>query len=184
MDNDRPINMAPYMADVLDAGIPLLVYNGDRDMTTNMVGTEKVLNNMDWNGKKEWLDAPRGLWMTEDYESGWAKEYNGLFFVVVYNSGHMVPYNQPVPAFDLLTRFLRGESFIDNELPQLRVKHDKTVAFSMADSVIPIASSSINTVNHGIESMAVVALIAFLAGIVVSLLFVRGSRNAGYQRVP
>lgn len=182
MDNDRPINMAPYMADVLDAGIPLLVYNGDRDMTTNMVGTEKVLNNMEWSGKKDWLDAPRGLWMTKDYESGWAKEYNGLTFVVVYNSGHMVPYNQPVPAFDLLQRFLRHESFVDNELPQLRVKSDQTVVFSMADTIVPMSSTSL-TVNRGTESTTVVAFVAFLAGIVVSLLFVRGSRH-GYQRVP
>ena len=96
----------------------------------------------------------------------------------------MVPYNQPVPAFDLLERFLRHESFVDNELPQLRVKGNKTVAFSMADNIVPIASSSIGAMNRGTESMAVVALTAFLAGIVVSLLFVRGTRNAGYQRVP
>jgi hypothetical protein len=185
MDRDRPINMAPYMADILDAGIPLLVYNGDRDMTTNMVGTEKVLNNMDWKGKKEWLDAPRGLWMTDNYESGWAKEHDSLTFVVVYNSGHMVPYNQPVPAFDLLERFLRHESFIDNELPQLRVKQDKSVAFSMADAIVPVGSSSMSAVHRGTESVTVVALIAFVAGIVVTLLFIRGSRNArGYQRVP
>lgn len=91
MDNDRPVNMAPYVADILEAGIPFLVYNGDRDMTTNMVGQEKALNGMEWSGQHEWLDAPRGLWMTDDYESGWAKEYKGLSFVVVYNSGHMVP---------------------------------------------------------------------------------------------
>lgn len=184
MDNDKPINMAPYMADVLDAGIPFVVYNGDRDMTTNMVGQEKVLNSMDWNGKHEWLDAPRGLWMTNDYESGWAKEYNGLTFVVVYNSGHMVPYNQPVPAYDLLERFLRHDSFVDTELPQLRVKSDKSVVFSMADNIVPLSSSSsIGGMNRGTESVVVVACIAFLAGIVSTLLFVRGSRR-GYQRMP
>jgi hypothetical protein len=167
-------------------------------MTTNMVGQEKVLNHMDWSGKKKWLDAPRGLWMTyrkelgKDYESGWAKEYNGLTFVVVYNSGHMVPYNQPVPAFDLLKRFLRHESFIDTELPQLRVRSDKKglssgkkeVAFSVDDNVIPVewSMSSIDGRHHGTEAMVVTAFVAFLAGIVVSLLFVRGSRR-GYQRV-
>jgi len=186
MDYDHPIKMENYMSDVLDAGIPLLVYNGDRDMTTNMVGQERVLNSMDWSGKKEWLDAPRGLWMTKDYESGWAKEYDTLTFVVVYNSGHMVPYNQPVPAFDLLQRFLRHESFIDTELPQLRVKKDKKgVAFSMADTIVPISpASSLGTVHHhGMESMVVVALVAFVAGVVVTLLFVRGSRR-DYQRMP
>ena len=92
MDNDVPITMAPYLAELLDAGLPLLIYNGDRDMTTNMVGTELVLNGLEWHGKEAWLDAPRGLWKTNNYPSGWAKEHDGLTFAVVYNSGHMVPY--------------------------------------------------------------------------------------------
>lgn len=182
MDNDRPVNMAPYVADILDAGIPFLVYNGDRDMTTNMVGQEKALNGMEWSGQHEWLDAPRGLWMTDDYESGWAKEYKGLSFVVVYNSGHMVPYNQPGPAFDLVERFLRHETFIDTELPQLRFKSDKMVTLTMTDNIF--STSSINHVNRGTESVAVVALVSFLVGIVSTLLFMRGTRHAGYQRVP
>lgn len=93
MDNDKPLSMAPYISELLDAGIPLLVYNGDRDMTTNMVGTELVLNTrLDWKGKDQWLDAPRGLWKNNNYPAGWAKELDGLTFAVVYNSGHMVPY--------------------------------------------------------------------------------------------
>ena len=92
MDNDKPVTMSPYIAELLDEGIPLLIYNGDRDMTTNMVGTELVLNALDWSGKDTWLDAPRGLWKTDGYPSGWAKEQGDLTFAVVYNSGHMVPY--------------------------------------------------------------------------------------------
>jgi carboxypeptidase C (cathepsin A) len=96
-------------------------YNGDRDMTTNMVGTELVLNKMKWSGSDAWLDAPRGLWQVNDYPAGWSKEYKNLAFVTVYNSGHMVPYNQPVPARDLVTRFLRKASFMDIDLPSIRV---------------------------------------------------------------
>lgn len=93
MDEDKPLSMAPYIGELLDAGIPMLVYNGDRDMTTNMVGSEVVLNHrLEWHGKDNWLDAPRGLWKTDGYPSGWAKEYGNLTFAVVYNSGHMVPY--------------------------------------------------------------------------------------------
>jgi hypothetical protein len=97
MDEDKPLSMAPYIGEILDAGIPFLVYNGDRDMTTNMVGSEMVLNTrLEWKGKDHWLDAPRGLWKTDGYPSGWAKEYGNLTFAVVYNSGHMVPYKYVV----------------------------------------------------------------------------------------
>ena len=104
MDNDRPISMKYYMSELLDAGYPLLVYNGDRDMTTNMVGTELVLNQLDWHGKDHWLDAPRGLWNTNNYPSGWVKEYDNLIFAVVYNSGHMVSSSVCVlvPSFGLI----------------------------------------------------------------------------------
>jgi carboxypeptidase C (cathepsin A) len=91
LENDRPIDVTPYVGDLLDADIPVLVYNGDRDMTTNVVGSELLLNGIDWKGKDEWLDADRGVWMVENVkggEGGWAKEYMALKFVVIYNSGH------------------------------------------------------------------------------------------------
>lgn len=91
LEKDRPIDVTPYVGDLLDADIPVLVYNGDRDMTTNVVGSELLLNAMEWKGKDEWLDADRGVWMVEDVkggEGGWAKEYLALKFVIIYNSGH------------------------------------------------------------------------------------------------
>jgi carboxypeptidase C (cathepsin A) len=90
MDNDRPWSVVPYVADLVDHGVPVLVYNGDRDMTTNMVGSELLLNRMEWSGKEEWIDAPRGVWKVDGAVAGWAKEHGSLQFVVVYNSGHMV----------------------------------------------------------------------------------------------
>jgi Serine carboxypeptidase len=91
MMNDRPISVAPYITDLLNGGVPVLVYNGDRDMTTNMVGSELVLNQMyDWKDIDKWADAPRGLWKdsastSKHPEAGWAKAYGNLTFVVVYN---------------------------------------------------------------------------------------------------
>lgn len=92
MDKDRPLSVTPYIGELLDEGIPVIVYNGDRDMTTNMVGQELCLNGMEWNSQDKWLDAPRGLWLLEahGYPAGWAKELGNLTFAVVYNSGHMV----------------------------------------------------------------------------------------------
>ena len=96
MIDDRPIAVTPFIEDLLNSDVPVLVYNGDRDMTTNMVGQELALNQMrNWKKFDKWLDAPRGLWMDSNSgskhpEAGWAKEYGSLSFVVVYNSGHMV----------------------------------------------------------------------------------------------
>lgn len=122
MDDDRPFSVVPYIAELVDDGISVVVYNGDRDMTTNMVGSELALNAMEWNGQDQWLDAKRGLWTVDSYPAGWAKELGHLTYVVVYNSGHMVPYNRPNQAYDLIVRLLKGKKFVDKEAPLVRVK--------------------------------------------------------------
>lgn len=195
MENDRPINVVPYVAEVLDAGIPVVVYNGDRDMTTNMVGTEMCLNEMDWSGKEEWLDAKRGLWVVNDYPAGWAKEFFKLTFVVVYNSGHMVPYNQPEPSYDLLLRLLTGKSFLDKELTQIRVDQvndtNDEKKMEQADSNenekdMDVAAATGAQV-HPHKQYMVVGVTSFIAGVVAALLLidlVDKRHKRAYQPVP
>ncbi|CAN0104491.1 unnamed protein product, partial [Ectocarpus fasciculatus] len=43
------------------------------------------------------------------------KPGNPLTFLVVLNSGHMVPLDQPRAALDMLKRFLSGDAFSDGE---------------------------------------------------------------------
>jgi hypothetical protein len=192
MDEDRPISVVPYIGELLDEGIPVLVYNGDRDMTTNMVGSELVLNAMDWKGKREWLNAPRGLWNVDDYPAGWAKEWKGLSFVVVYNSGHMVPYNQPVPAYDLLKRFLRKDSFLDNEAPLIRIqalsKPPKDAESLFEEDLLSSTESKLNMLPSGSHwERAGLMSVGVIAGFLLAVLFLKkqgGRGNRGYHRVP
>jgi hypothetical protein len=72
---------------------------------------------MDWSGSDEWKAANRGLWIVNDQPAGYAKAFKNLNFVVVYNSGHLVPYNVPENALDLITRFLNNATFYDKDLP-------------------------------------------------------------------
>jgi hypothetical protein len=188
MDNDRPWSVVPYVADLLDAGIPVLVYNGDRDMTTNMVGTELLLNKMEWSGSSEWTDAPRGLWMVDGVQAGWAKEYGHLSYVVVYNSGHMVPYNQPKPAFDMVKRLLTGASFLDIESPLIRVEAilptRKAVAPVLSMSVSGSSSSLADgMMPHG-HNLATVVVSMLVGALMTVLLLRRQQQPRSYQRIP
>jgi hypothetical protein len=121
LKDDRPISMAPYIAELLDqAKIQVLIYNGDRDLSTCAQGSERILNGMQWSGQGDWLDPKsyhRALWMVDDYPAGWSKSVNNLDFLIVYNSGHLVPYNVPVQAFDLVTRLVTNKSFGDVTIP-------------------------------------------------------------------
>jgi hypothetical protein len=121
LKDDKPISMAPYIADLLDkAKIQVLVYNGDRDMAAGAQGSEQILNGMDWSGHSDWLDPKayrRALWMVDEYPAGWSKTVNNLEFLIVYNSGHLVPYNVPVHAMDLVTRLVTNKTFGDVTIP-------------------------------------------------------------------
>lgn len=151
-------------------------------MTTNMVGTELALNEMEWSRKDEWLDASRGLWMVDGMQAGWAKELGKLSFVTVYNSGHMVPYNQPINSHDLLTRLLTHKSFIDEELPVLRVKpfQKQARSDSLALNSVPVTAGS-STVQW---STAGVAMVSMLIGFVTALIVTRRMPIRGYQSIP
>lgn len=76
-----------------------------------------LLESMQWSGQHEWSTQPRGLWVSGDAVSGYSKALRGPEFVVVYNSGHMVPLYHPAPALDLITRFLTNATMVDVELP-------------------------------------------------------------------
>ena len=121
LDQDQPESVMPYIAEMLDdAKIDVLIYNGDRDMSTCSQGNEVLLDNMDWSGATDWKNphkTRRGLWVVDNMPAGYSKPLKNLNFVVVYNSGHLVPYNQPKAALDLVTRYLTGTSFVDHELP-------------------------------------------------------------------
>jgi hypothetical protein len=145
LEHDRPQSTVPYIAELLDGGVRVMAYNGDRDLSCNAAGTERLLNDMQWSGADEWYATKRGLWAVNNEPAGYAKSLKGLDFVVVYNSGHLVPvsrilymrndtskkwyisqqflflllsqYNQPLNAFDLITRFLKHDNFSDFELP-------------------------------------------------------------------
>ncbi|CAM9829589.1 unnamed protein product, partial [Ectocarpus sp. 13 AM-2016] len=111
----------------LNAGVRSLFFNGQYDLICNHVGNLKALERLgDWTGDKEWESARRGVWLSDDKEEGhWGhrrpigyvkeKRGNPLTFLLVLNSGHMVPLDQPRAALDMLKRFLSGDAFSDGE---------------------------------------------------------------------
>jgi len=118
--HDQPESVVPYIAELLDdVGIRVLVYGGDRDLSVNLQGSEQVLNQMEWSGSDEWQDSDRYLWMVNNNVAGYVKTHKNLDMLLVLNSGHLVPYNVPVNALDLIDRLVNNESYGDILLPKL-----------------------------------------------------------------
>ncbi|KAL7541563.1 hypothetical protein ACHAXR_012801 [Thalassiosira sp. AJA248-18] len=101
-------NFAPYVADLLNAGIPALIYAGDIDFVCNYLGNRAWTLNLDWTHKSEFQAAAEHDW---NNGGGLARTANGLTFLQVYDAGHMVPSDQPEHALQMITQFLNGEAF-------------------------------------------------------------------------
>ncbi|CAJ1936531.1 unnamed protein product [Cylindrotheca closterium] len=169
--HDKPESVVPYVAELLDeAGIRVLIYNGDRDISVCAQGSEKLLDEMNWDGANGWKnEAKRGLWMVEDNMAGYAKTYGKLDFVIVYNSGHLVPNNVPVPALDLITRFVNDEAYMDVEIPAFEGLSKGNRARSRHQWF------------HSILLLTV-AIVCFVSGMLAASCWNR--RRSGYSSIP
>ena len=97
-----------YVADLLNADIPALIYAGDVDFICNYLGNKAWVTALEWNNKADFNAAEDHDW---NNGAGLAKTAGKLTFLQVYDAGHMVPSDQPEHALTMITQFLNGEAF-------------------------------------------------------------------------
>ncbi|KAL1892602.1 hypothetical protein Sste5346_006887 [Sporothrix stenoceras] len=118
---DRGISTEPQVLYLLKSGIDFLVYQGNLDLACNTAGNLKWANNMPWKGQPEFNGKSLEPWYYEGKEAGKFKEVyiktgdtsarTRFSFLTVDGSGHMVPQDQPGPALQMLTQWLKGGKF-------------------------------------------------------------------------
>jgi carboxypeptidase D len=91
--------------------IPVLLFSGDKDFICNHVGTESMIESLQWNGGKGFEASPgvqnaKQDWTFEGEAAGTWQEARNLTYVVFYNSSHMVPFDYPRRTRDMLDRFM------------------------------------------------------------------------------
>ena len=90
-----------------------LFYSGQYDGSScNFLGTQRMLEDLEWSGKVEYEESDRVVWKVGGSVAGYMKGAGkGLSYVLVANSGHLVPTNQPENALDMIRRFINDEAF-------------------------------------------------------------------------
>lgn len=96
-----------YVSDLLDAGLPALIYAGDVDFICNYLGNKAWTLGLDWQHKDDFNAADEHEWKG----MGLARTADGLTFLQVYDAGHMVPSDQPEGSLEMLKNFLAGGAF-------------------------------------------------------------------------
>merc|ERR1712238_217461 len=97
-----------------------------------------------------------------------------LDMLLVMNSGHLVPYNVPVPALDMITRLVDNLSFGDKILPKIEFTEENPES----DSVALDSGHSWNVQAY--VPMSLVALSCFVIGVFVGSF----RKDLQYRRIP
>ncbi|GIQ86123.1 peptidase S10, serine carboxypeptidase, partial [Kipferlia bialata] len=120
--NDYFSSSQQAVIDVLEAGIDVLIYSGNADLIITGLGQELWTYAMEWEGQEEFLAATRGIWNATNTETGkdevcgtWKHsrgDHEGLgalSVALVYDSGHLVPQDQPLHAYAMMERYVTDD---------------------------------------------------------------------------
>ena len=102
-----------YVSDLLDAGVPTLIYTGDADYVCNWYGNKAWTLALDWSGASAFNAATDVAWSSGSLggPGGEARSANGFTFLRVFEAGHLVPMDQPGSALCMINTFISGGSF-------------------------------------------------------------------------
>jgi len=108
---DWMTNLADKISNLLEQGVEVLVYSGDKDFICNWRGGEAWTNAVEWSGHEDFNAAQYSEWTVDGAPAGQIKQHKNFKFLRVYDAGHMVPMDQPANALAMLTTFITGDIF-------------------------------------------------------------------------
>ena len=110
LQGDWFTNLQENVTYLLENGVHLLVYSGDKDFICNWRGGEKWTHEAQWSHGDDFRKAKYTDWTNDGGDKKWGeyKSVDKLTFLRVYNAGHMVPMNQPEAALAMLNKWLGG----------------------------------------------------------------------------
>ncbi|GJQ71735.1 hypothetical protein Trydic_g11428 [Trypoxylus dichotomus] len=103
-------SVAPWISELLNH-YRVLIYNGQLDIIVAYPLTLNFLQNLKFKNADEYKVAERHIWKVGDDIAGYVKYAGNLTEILVRNAGHMVPGDQPIWAYDLITRFTRNKPY-------------------------------------------------------------------------
>jgi len=110
MTQDIMNSQSATLTYVLDT-IRVMIYNGQDDLIVNTPGAEAMIQGLTWVNVNNFLAANKVIWNVNGMVAGFAQTYNLLTFVWVNKSGHMVPFDQPTNARDMVYRFINNQGW-------------------------------------------------------------------------
>jgi carboxypeptidase C (cathepsin A) len=90
------------------ANYQVMNYNGNKDLICNMIGTNEWTSQIGWPGQNAYNNAQNQTWTVAGKVAGYYKYAANLTHLIVYNAGHMAPFDQPQNTQSMLYTFISG----------------------------------------------------------------------------
>ena len=104
--------MRPYhksVVEMLESGLPVLIYAGDKDFICNWLGNQAWVDRLPWSEHDKFEAQPIRDWVVNKKTAGEVKNYKHFTFLRVFGAGHMVPFDQPENSLDMVNRWISGD---------------------------------------------------------------------------
>jgi len=110
LSGDTTASYEGDIAAVLEAGVPFLVYHGDTDYMCHWVGGKRWAEELSWPHQAAWAAEPDEDFHVAGARAGRVRSLGGFTFLQIFDSGHMVPMDQPVVALEMVRNFVAHSS--------------------------------------------------------------------------
>ncbi|ORY83850.1 Alpha/Beta hydrolase protein [Protomyces lactucae-debilis] len=102
---DEFVDVGPLLGQLLEAGIPMLLYAGMLDYIVNHRGIEAALEKLVWSGSAEFKAGQKA---PTKWSGGVKWKAKNLLWVLFNNAGHVVPEDDPASAFEIFNAWIDG----------------------------------------------------------------------------
>ena len=102
---------------ILNNGVRVALYYGDADYICNWFGGEAVSLALNYTNAAEFAAAGYAPFTVDGTEYGEVRQYGNFSFLRMYESGHEVPFYQPVGALEMFRRVLGNLTLADGSAP-------------------------------------------------------------------
>lgn len=96
-------DMAPFVKEIIKAGVRVLLYYGDTDMACNFIMGQQFSASLNLPRKRR-----KEPWMFDSQIAGFKTEYKGLTFLTVRGAGHMAPQWRAPQMHYVIQQFIKS----------------------------------------------------------------------------
>ncbi|THH11718.1 hypothetical protein EW145_g477 [Phellinidium pouzarii] len=168
--------------------VPVMLFAGDQDFICNYVGIESLISDIEWAGERGLGLVETKSWSVDGMPAGTWVESRGLTYVKIFNSSHMVPFDLPIVAQDMIMRFMgvNFSSIVDGSarIPSKVGDEEKPMPIVMegetdGDAAIPVPAGKTPQQDKAMWEGSAALVLVLIALAIGLFLFFRRRRKTG-----